>query len=282
MIEVLAKLWADRWIILLLSAAFFLAGLSYVLWGPRWYEAKVVLVPSASAGGGLPAGLGQFSGLASLAGISLPGDTESQVPMAVLNSREFARQFIEDNDLLTQLFSSRWDPTAKKWKESRFRETPDTHDAVDVFLTRVRGISEDKRTGIVSLTMTWKDPESAARWANGYVERLNEWLREDASVRARENIRFLQEEMVKSTIPAMQQPLGHVIESEMQKLLLAQGNREFAFRVVDPAVKPRKPVTPALAVLVLSLLAGGVIGGAVSIAKWVVRDIRRSSATLSA
>lgn len=280
MVDVLAKLWADRWIIILLASGFFFTGLFYVLWGPRWYEAKVVLVPSASAGG-LPVGLTQFSGLASLAGISLSGDSESQVPMAVLKSKAFARQFIEDNDLLTQLFANQWDAGSNKWKESWFRKEPDEQDAVDVFLTRVRGISEDKRTGIVFLTMTWKDPVSAARWANGYVETLNEWLRKDASVRARENIAFLQKEMAESTIPAMQQPLGRVIESEMQKLLLARGNKEFAFRVVDPAIAPRKPVTPALAVLVLSLLAGGVVGGAISIAKWIVTDIRQSGAALS-
>lgn len=281
MIEVLARLWADRWIIALLASGFFLAGLAYVLWGPRWYEAKVVLVPSASTGG-FPAGLTQFSGLASLAGISLSGDSESQVPMAVLKSKEFARQFIEDNHLLVQFFADRWSAGSNTWKESWFREEPDEQDAVDVFLTRVRGISEDKRTGIVSLTMTWKDPVSAARWANGYVEKLNEWLREDASVRARENIAFLQKEMAESKISAMQQPLGRVIESEMQKLLLARGNKEFAFRVVDPAVAPQRPVIPALAVLVLSLLAGVVVGVSVSIAKWTVRDIRRSGTALSA
>jgi uncharacterized protein involved in exopolysaccharide biosynthesis len=277
MTEILSRLWVDRWLIIIVTLVFFMGGISYVIWGPRWYEAKVVLVPSG-AGDGLPASLAQFSGLASLAGINLPQDSDSKTSMAVLRSRKVARQFVEEHGLLTELFSERWDAETGSWKKSRFREEPSLQDAVERFLTRVRGVSEDAKNGTVSLTMTWRDAGLAAQWANDFVRQLNEWLKADASVRASENIEFLKKELTDSPMPAMQQPLGRLLESEMQKLLLARGNRDFAFRVVDPAVVPRKPATPALAVLFLSLVVGGVMGVSASLARWVVRDIGRIGA----
>jgi uncharacterized protein involved in exopolysaccharide biosynthesis len=275
--EVLSRLWTDRWLIFAIMVVFFLGGLSYVLWGPRWYAARVVMVPSGS-GDGLPASLAQFSGLASFAGINLLQNSDSKVPMAILRSRDFARQFIEEQGLLTELFKERWDAAAGKWKHSRFKKEPTEQDAVERFLKRVRRVSEDTRSGTVSLTMTWKEPELAARWANDFALKANDWLRSDASSRASQNIEFLKKEMSESPIPAVQQALGRLLESEMQKLLLARGNQEFAFRVVDPAVSPRKPTTPAIAILVLSLMVGGVFGVSASLARWVVRDIQHLEA----
>ena len=58
------------------------------------------------------------------------------------------------------------------------------------------------------------------------------------------NIEYLKGEMAASTITSLQQAIGKVLENEMQKLLMARGNDEFAFKVVDPAVPPRKPTWP--------------------------------------
>jgi uncharacterized protein involved in exopolysaccharide biosynthesis len=64
----------------------------------------------------------------------------------------------------------------------------------------------------------------------------------------------------------------------MQKLLLARGNDEFAFKVVDRAVAPRKPTWPQRVIIVV---AGAALGVLVSIVLIIAkREIhgRRASA----
>jgi hypothetical protein len=77
----------------------------------EWYRAEVLLAPadekdSASLGG-------QLGGLAALAGVRVGSGGESAEAIAVLRSREFAREFIEDFDLLTVFFADEWDAQRK-------------------------------------------------------------------------------------------------------------------------------------------------------------------------
>jgi uncharacterized protein involved in exopolysaccharide biosynthesis len=194
--------------------------------------------------------LAQFGGLASLAGISLPGAGE-QAPVAVLKSREFARAFITDLNLMPVFLEG--------VKES---DKPlDIRDAVRVFDTSVRTIAEDKKTGLVTLSIRWKDPDTAAEWANVLVQRLNDRLRQQALTESERNVAYLQKEMASTSVVSLQQSMGRVLEGEMQKLMLARGNEEFAFKVIDRATPPTLRESPKRSLIaIVSMLAGGFLG----------------------
>ena len=40
----------------------------------------------------------------------------------------------------------------------------------------ILSVDEDKKSGLISLSISWKDPEVAAQWANDLVKQLNEQL----------------------------------------------------------------------------------------------------------
>ncbi|HWK51809.1 MAG TPA: Wzz/FepE/Etk N-terminal domain-containing protein, partial [Steroidobacter sp.] len=99
--------WQSRWLIAAITALTALLALVYVLFAKEWYTAEALLIPAApeSSQSGLSGQLGGLAGLASsLAGISL-GAADSTEPLAVLRSRGFTRDFIEEHDLLTVLFA---------------------------------------------------------------------------------------------------------------------------------------------------------------------------------
>ena len=105
-----ALLWDGRWIIIV--ATLLLAGpcLAYAFLAPQWYRAEVLLMPAAAKhGSGMGGQLGQLSGLASLAGISLGAETKNAEPLAVLRSRDFVRAFITEYNLLPVMFADDWD-----------------------------------------------------------------------------------------------------------------------------------------------------------------------------
>jgi uncharacterized protein involved in exopolysaccharide biosynthesis len=246
--ELWETIWEGRWLIVVITGAFIIGGITYALLAPERYRADVVLAPAEkkSIGGAL----GQFSGLAALAGVDIPRAGE-QEPVAVLKSSGFSRSFIEDMKLETLIMEG----------EAFQGEQPDVRDAVRVFNQKIRSVSEDKKTGLVTLSIRWKDPETAASWANLLVERLNDRLRNQALAESERNVAYLQREIAASSVVSLQQSMGRVLEGEMQKLMLARGNEEFAFKVIDRAVPPKQRDAPKRALIaIVSLLAGGFLG----------------------
>ena len=125
-------LWKNRWLILMGSfvAAVLAAGISLMM--PNIYRAEVLLAPVSGdegKGGGLSAALGGLGGLASLAGINLPGGGSTEENLAVLKSREFLWGFIKEEKLMPILFEDQWDSASKSWKEKDPEKQPTLWDA---------------------------------------------------------------------------------------------------------------------------------------------------------
>jgi uncharacterized protein involved in exopolysaccharide biosynthesis len=246
--ELWETVWSGRWLIVAITSVFTLGGVTYALLAQEWYKVDVVLAP-ADKKGAAGGALAQFGGLASLAGISLPGAGEGE-PVAVLKSKDFARSFIAELNLMPILFEGT-DFSKRK---------PDIRDAVSAF-DGIRTVSEDKKSGLVTLSVRWKDPDTAAEWANLLVKRLNDRLRTQAEAESERNVAYLQREIAATSVVSLQQSMGRVLEGEMQKLMLARGNEEFAFKVIDRATPPKQRDAPKRTLIALvSMLAGGFLG----------------------
>ncbi len=253
--EILALVWRARWFVVATAAMFLAVGTLYVLLATPLYRAETTLVRKEGRSGA--GALAQFGGLASLAGINMGG--EQLTPVAVLRSRGLSRDFIEQQGLLPVLFSDKWDASTKGWRSGEVDKHPDIRDAVDKFASDVRSVVDDKKTGLVTVSITWSDPDAAASWANDLVRMVNDRMRQEALTDTERNIRFLRTEVAATNIPSLQQSVGRVLEAEMQKLMLARGGEEFAFRVVDKAESPKKPVSPRTGVILVGSLILGLL-----------------------
>ncbi len=225
------------------------------------YQARVLMVAvkQDAVSGGLSSMLGQFGGLASLAGLSLGSDSKRAEDVAVLMSRGFTERFIRDHDLMPIFYASRWDPEQKAWKPHLWKRDPTMANAIRKFDSKIRSLSEDRRSGILTLTMEWKDRELAARWANEFVARANAELRRTAIEESRRNIEYLQREAAATNVAALQQSIYRVVETEVRRAMLANVRPDYAFRVLDRAAVPdeREFVRPRRALMI----AGGVVFG---------------------
>lgn len=248
------EVWQKKWRI---AAATFCCGIisiAYAFMATEWYRAEVTLAPADERSGqGLS---GQLGGLASLAGITVDGGSTAE-PIAILKSREFARLFIEEYELLPVLLFEDWNPATRSWRSADPANWPDIRDALKVFDEEVRAVSEDTKTGMVTLSVNWTEPDLAAQWANLLVRRLNSSMRARALAEAESNIRYLQGELAATSVLTLQQSIGRLLESEMQKLMLARGNDEYAFRIIDPAMIPKERLKPRRTLIVgLSTILG--------------------------
>jgi uncharacterized protein involved in exopolysaccharide biosynthesis len=223
----------------------------YTLLATPWYRAQVALLSvENNSAKGLLSDLGPFSAAGALAGINLSGGAGNAEALAVLKAHDFARNFIEEQKLLTILLADKWDAAAGKWKTSG-PNTPDIRDAVEYFEKVVRRVGEDRKTGLVILTVDWKDPAAAAAWANAMAQQINAQMRERAIADAGTKIAYLRAELEATTQVSLQQSISRLLESQMQNMAIARSNEEYAFRVVDRARVPKKPFMPQRVLLIL-------------------------------
>jgi LPS O-antigen subunit length determinant protein (WzzB/FepE family) len=267
-----SKIWQGKWLIIGVTAAFTLSSAGLVLTLQSWYRAEVLLAPVRTKSAADLAGpLGSLGGLASLAGLTLGGNTSE--PLAVLESRDLAREFVEQQNLLPVFFARRWDAKLARWTPADPQDWPDVRDGVKYLINAVRTVKEDKKTGLVTLTIEWKDAKTAADWANLYADRANERIRARALLEAQANVDFLEHELATTSVVTLQQSIGRLLDTELQKVMLARENKEFAFRVIDRAEVPKWRVWPKR---VQTVALATVIGGALSTYLVLLRDtIRR-------
>lgn len=268
--DLVRMLWSGKWWIIAscVFGACALAAVAYAM--TPTYRAATLLVASApdrGVGSGLSSAFSSLGGLASLAGLNVGQDASAaDEALAVLRSRQFTEKFIGDKNLLPKLFSERWDQVAGRWTAPPDRR-PTLGQGFRYFDTYVRTVLRDKRTGLVTLQIDWKDRVDAADWANDLVHRLNAEMRGRAIAKADASLGYLRHELEATTFLESKEAINRLVEGQINRRMIASVTEEFAFGVVDRAVPPDqgdtvRPNKPAMIVigllLGLSLGVGGV------------------------
>jgi subunit length determinant Wzz-like protein len=228
------------------------------------YRGQVIAVPVRHGGAsGLSDTLGQFSGLAAIAGLDVYGADNTVEYLEFLKSRTLTQRFITDNILLPVLYSDLWDQRTKTWHVKHAEDTPTINEAVRMFNRRIRSVSQDKRTSVVTITIDWRDRQQAALWANEYLELANRELGRRAVVDAQSTLNYLNNELPRASSIGVQQALYHLIEDQQKTIALANTRREFAFKAVDQAIvaEPDDLVRPNRPLIIIALAIGGALVG---------------------
>lgn len=228
-------------------------------------SALVKVVEQSDRTGDLSGLMSQFGGLAALAGLRLPGGTSRAEAVAVLQSGSLAEQFIREHQLMPLLFAGKWDDKRGAWRTSA-GDKPSMADAVKRFGEKVRTIQEDKLTGLVRISIRWRDPVVAADWANELVTLANERMRKRAVDEANRSLAFLQRELEKTNNIELQQAIYRLMQEQLNSATLASVRTEYALQTIDAARAPDPDdyVWPRPAVLLVIGIIVGVLFGAVA------------------
>jgi len=276
--QLLKLCWAAKWLVIGITLLVTVASGAAALILPKSYKAIAILSPANNSSSGQLGGLGnlasQFGGIASLAGISVgSGDSQKAESLATLQSEALTEQYIRQNDLLPMLYKDKWDVLKSQWKDMRPGKVPTLWKANAYFKKKVRGVTTDPKSGLIVLSITYSDPHVAAKWANDLVKMTNEYLRDKAVNESERNIAYLNDEASKTNIVEVRLAIYKILENEINKMMLARGNNEYAFKVLDPAFAPERASSPDL----LLWTIGGVFGGfLISGVIVFVRETRRS------
>ena len=298
LLELLRVLFNHKFSILLFTLVFGAGAFVIAITTPNTYQADV-LVSSSQQGGGMGSSLAsQYGGLAAIAGIDLgSGDTGLESALALLKSRKFIISFINEENLKPVLFPGVWDPQAKVWLTlppspsmiSRIKNAlvnyaddeildvdpkPSDLTAYKKF-SGIMMVSRDKTSSLVTIKVDSEDPVMAANWANKIVVRLNAYLKNEAISQSDQNIRYLEQEIVDTPLVEFKTALYELIEAEAKSKMFANVQKEYALKVIDPAIIPDQPIKPKRSlILILGVLLGFMVGCAQGLVRgWLNRKV---------
>ncbi|EKZ8659991.1 LPS O-antigen length regulator [Vibrio alginolyticus] len=291
--ELFKALWKGKLTIIATTFAFAVGSVLYALSLPNIYKADALLAPAeSSGGGGLSKMAGQLGGLAALAGVNLGASESSQTDLAVqvMKSRQFIEAFIDKHDLLVPLMAAKdWDlannklildeelynPNSREWlrEPNGLRgSTPTAQEAFEVFNKEVLSISQDKESGLYTVSVKYYSPYIAQQWVNWLIEDINKVMRERTIAETSQNLAYLNTQLQKTSVADMQSTFYKLIEEQTKSLMLAEVQEEFVFKVVDPAVVPELKDAPKRALIcVLGTLFGGMLGIAIVLISFAFR-----------
>jgi uncharacterized protein involved in exopolysaccharide biosynthesis len=254
-LRVLAARW--RFIVGFVAACTLLA-VVVALVLPKQYRAEAVLAPVRDeSAGDLGGVMSQLGGLASLAGLQANPSDPTAERIAILTSRVFTTELVREADLLPVLFADQWDAARGAWKGTG-DQAPTEWDAYRLF-SRIRHVSLNPKTGLVTLSIDWTDPEVAARWVRLHVDEINRRVQADAVREAERSIAYLMEQVEKTSNVELRATLYNLVEAQTKKAMLARARDDYAFRVVDPAVAPDTPDRPRRLIIVALAVVGSAL-----------------------
>ena len=292
--ELFATLWRGKWIIVLTTVVFAAMGVGYALYKPNIYQSSVLVAPAQEEGGGLAS---QFGGLASLAGINLGGGGSNQTIIAkeVLQSRAFLTKFFHRHDMEIPLMAVEgWNKKSEEWTYDRDKYNPDKGewlfdsdgetykptdwDMVEAFREDHFSVSEAKDTGMITVSVKHYSPVMAQQWAEKLVQDINEHMRKQDVEEAEARIAYLEQKLDETNIAGMQQVFYQLIENETRTVMLANAQKEYVFKTVDPAVVAEEKAEPKRALIcVIATLLGGMLGVFIVFIRAFIRSGRAPS-----
>ena len=278
--ELFMVLWAGKIKIIVITAVFAVASVVYALSVPNQYKATALLAPAQSSGGGLSGALGQLGGLASLAGVSIGGgeSSEAQIAQEIMKSWNFIEGFIADNDLAVEVYAAGgwskgsntlkidndvYDVEKNEWliedDDTGELRPPSSWKLFDKFSEQL-AVSEDKKSGLVSVSIEYYSPQIAKQWLDMYVSAVNAHMQKRKVAEVTNNINYLQAQIEKTSIAEMREVFYTIIEEQTKNKMVAEASPEYAFVAVSPSMVPEEKSQPKRALIcILGTLLGGML-----------------------
>jgi LPS O-antigen subunit length determinant protein (WzzB/FepE family) len=278
--ELASVLWAGKKIILAITGLFTIVAVIVALTIPNQYQATAVVSPAQSGGSSmLGAMASQFGGLASLAGIKVPGDEggEAEAAKEIMQSWGFIEEFIQTNSLQEEIFAADdWDRETNQLSyDSSLYDSeqgiwvrnppagktiePTSWELYENFSKRL-SVATDSQTGMTSLSIEYYSPLLAKQWVELYITTINNYMRTRKLDQANRNIEYLEAQIDKTAIAGMKEVFYQIIEEQIKNKMIAEASPEYAFVTVNKAMVPEEKSTPKRGLIcVLALLLGAMV-----------------------
>jgi len=267
--ELFNVLWDKIFYLGAITSIFSLISIIYALMLPNIYQSKATLM-AVEQSSGMSGMVGRYSGMASLAGISLDSKSGSkdQEAIARIKSFEFFSNNLLPNMKLENLMA------VKKWNQASNTLTyyagdfnsesrqwlrkakpprsniPTSQEAYEEFV-EIMSVNKDKKTNLVTLMVEHKSPFIAQQWVEIMINQIDQVMRDQDRQTATKSIEYLNSlaptvinEDIKKALSALQQ-------EQMKRLMMVEANDNYVFKVLDSPIAAELKSKPRRSLIVI-------------------------------
>ena len=292
--ELFGALWAGSRKIIAITAVFAFVSVIYALSLSDQYKATVLLAPAQSDSSDLSGTLGQLGGLASLAGVDIgSGDSsEAQMAQEIMKSWSFIDVFIAENNISVEVYAAEgwsrgsnelqidddiYDAETKTWlveNDNTGEVGPPSSWVLFQDFSERLVVSENKKSGLVSVSIEYYSPQIAKQWLDMYVAAINAHMQQRQMEKVTNNINYLQAQIENTSIAEMREVFYTIIAEQTKNKMLAEASPEYAFVAVSPSMVPEEKSQPERAFI---CIIGTLLGGILSVLLVLVMHYARKS-----
>ncbi len=275
--DFMLTLWDKKLFIFIVSLSFAIFSVFFALSIPNKYASSALLIPNQSdvSNAGM---LNQLSGMASLAGITLPTESNDRSTEAIekIKSFEFFDKHFLSNISLENLMAVRdweYDTNTIIYDENIFnyskgewirevsypkKTIPSAQEAFKTYNT-ILNISQDTKTSFVYLTVKHHSPFIAQKWAEIIISEINNSMRISDKDKALKSIEFLNNQLPRVNYEEIRVSIAKLQEEQMKSLMLIESNDDYVFQTLDSPIVPEIKSSPNRALICFLITLFGFI-----------------------
>ncbi|MDA9027186.1 Wzz/FepE/Etk N-terminal domain-containing protein [Gammaproteobacteria bacterium] len=290
--ELFHMLWGRIFYIGAITSIFSLISIMYALMLPNIFQSQAMMMPM-EGGSGMQGTLGQYSGMASLAGISLPSESGSKAQEAIarIESFEFfSNYFLPQIKLENLMGVKKWNQASNTliYNESAFNSEssqwvqkvsppkssiPSSQEAYKKYQA-VMSIAEDKETSFIILSVEHESPFVAQQWVEIIMDQIDQVMRDQDRQTASKSIEFLNSLAPTVNYEEIKQALSSLQQEQMKRLMMVEANDNYIFKVLDSPIVPEVKMKPGRSLIVI---LGSMLGMILSVLGFLVLHYTRKS-----
>ena len=290
--ELFHVLWDKIFYIGAITSIFSLISIIVALMLPNIYQSQAVMMPM-EANQGMSGMLGQYSGMASLAGISLPSESGSKAQEAIARIQSFeffSNSFLPHIKLENLMAVKKWNQASNTltYDASAFNSEsgqwvrkvkpptstiPSSQKAYKQYQA-IMSVSEDKKTSFVTLSVEHKSPVIAQQWVEIMMDQIDQVMRDQDRQTALQSIAYLNSLAPTVNYEEIKKALASLQQEQMKRLMMVEANENYVFKVLDSPIVPEMKVKPKRSLIVI---LGTMLGMMLSVLGVLVWHYTRTS-----
>ena len=291
--ELFHVLWDKIFYIGAITSIFSLISIIYALMLPNIYQSQAVMMPM-EANQGMSGMLGQYSGMASLAGISLPSESGSKAQEAIARIQSFeffSNSFLPHIKLENLMAVKKWNQASNTltYDASAFNSEsgqwvrkvkpptstiPSSQEAYKKQYQEIMSVSEDKKTSFVTLSVEHQSPVIAQQWVEIMMDQIDQVMRDQDRQTALQSIAYLNSLAPTVNYEEISKALASLQQEQMKRLMMVEANENYIFKVLDSPIVPEMKVKPKRSLIVI---LGTMLGMMLSVLGVLVLHYTRTS-----
>lgn len=277
LLEIYEVLRLNKKFILKLTGIITVLSIIFSLTLPNVYRSQALLVPTSM---NYDNGLGQYSAIASVAGLSLDESSpDVTLALAFINSKKIIRQLMKHESFLPDLMAAKkWDTESnsiiydddlydnknKKWVREvdfPFQQVPSEQEAFELFSKQIK-INEDRDNQLITLSVDHLSPSVAKQWVEWILDEANMMVANLRIEEAESSIDYLNEQITLTPYAELRTMFFNLIQQNTQNMMLAKVSKQYALTIIDPPLIPEIKSNPNRAFI---CLLGSLLGGMLSL-----------------